>query len=449
METEEFGKLPQTPRERADRTALRILCVALAVLFVLLAGAGGFFIWYYTRDPAERTLSWVKSMVRKHYYQEIPEELLDAAEMEDIFGGDGKEGLLDRYSAYYTAEELKAQLETQAGHQTGTGLSFLQSSDGLQIYRVAGNSPAEHCGLTAGLYLLGYGEDESADTVYTDFNTFSTFVGAQADEEIFYLRAGEEPADEGEVYAVCKAAYTQSYVFYDDAEESYRYTGDRTEGLGISDSELTFLPADAAYIRIDSFAGDAARQLRGLLEVFASKGKTGLILDLRNNGGGQLDVLAEIASMLCKNAEGSFPVVNIEYRSGAESYSAARSDYYEYFTAETEITVLANYNTASASEALIGAMLDYGSIGYEDIFLAEIDGTAHTYGKGIMQTTYTNLLTGEGIKLTTAAICWPVSGNCIQDRGILPADGAIALPCDGALDKGHKMLRAAAEDFFG
>ena len=174
------------------------------------------------------------------------------------------------------------------------------------------------------------------------------------------------------------------------------------------------------------------------------------MLDLRNNGGGRVDILTEIAAFLCKDAAGSFPVLTVEYKDGKEEiYRAPKSAYSDYFTDQTEIAVLANCNTASASEALAGAMLDYGTIGYEDVYLAEIGSVARTYGKGIMQTTYTNILTGEGVKLTTAVIRWPVSGNCIHGRGILPADGAVALPCDGYLDGGNAMFRAAVAAHFG
>ena len=432
------------PPIRRRKIPLRVLCILLAILLALLVAAGIYLLWYYTRDPAERTLSWVKSMVRDYYYREIPEDVLQAAGMEELFGTDEKEGLLDRYSAYYTAEQLKAQVSSQKGHQSGTGLTFLSAAEGMQIYRVDGNSPAEKGGLTAGLYLLGYGEDEEADTPFTDFETFAGFVSGQADEEVFYLRAGEAPDAEGEAYAVYKSVYTQNYVFYADDGECLRYTGEEAEEREVYGAGMSFLPADAAYIRLDSFEGDAAEQMRGMLETFAAKGKTDLLLDLRNNGGGQLDILTEIASMLCKSAEGAFAVTEIEYRNESLSYRASRSDYRKYFSDESRIVVLANRNTASASEALLGAMLDYGTVGYDDVCLAEIDGVARTYGKGIMQTTYTNILTGEGIKLTTALIRWPQSGNCIQGRGILPADGATAIACDGDLDNGGGMLRAAA-----
>ena len=80
----------------------------------------------------------------------------------------------------------------------------------------------------------------------------------------------------------------------------------------------------------------------------------------------------------------------------------------------------ANGNSASASEALLGAMYSYGTLSYADVYLTKLgDAAARTYGKGIMQTTYTS---GNGaLKLTTAQIYWP-NGTCIHDRGVTEED---------------------------
>ena len=86
--------------------------------------------------------------------------------------------------------------------------------------------------------------------------------------------------------------------------------------------------------------------------------------------------------------------------------------------------MLADEDSASASECLIGCMLDYGAIGYADICLTEYGGRAKTFGKGIMQTTYlVNVFQRDAIKLTTAKILWPLTKNCIHGRGVLAADG--------------------------
>ncbi|MBP3434175.1 MAG: hypothetical protein J6K50_02765, partial [Clostridia bacterium] len=74
-------------------------------------------------------------------------------------------------------------------------------------------------------------------------------------------------------------------------------------------------------------------------------------------------------------------------------------------------------------------------------------GVAKTYGKGIMQTTYPlKLINADAVKLTTAKIYWPVSGNCIHGRGILPEDGALTVAEDTARDG---EIAAAVAKLFG
>ena len=81
-------------------------------------------------------------------------------------------------------------------------------------------------------------------------------------------------------------------------------------------------------------------------------------------------------------------------------------------------------------------MVDYGAVSYQDIWLAERNGEARTFGKGIMQTTY-SLLSGNGdaVKLTTARICWPLSKKCIHGVGVLPSDGAKTVAEDADVEK--------------
>ena len=135
--------------------------------------------------------------------------------------------------------------------------------------------------------------------------------------------------------------------------------------------------------------------------------------------------MQSISKYFCKNAKEKTPVVAVaDFGEKRTSYKATGNCYYDYFTNESRICVLADRYSASASECLIGCMIDYGAISYADICLAERGGVAKTYGKGIMQeTTLVNLFRQDAITLTTAEIRWPVSDNSIHGRGVLPEDG--------------------------
>ena len=127
--------------------------------------------------------------------------------------------------------------------------------------------------------------------------------------------------------------------------------------------------------------------------------------------------------------------------------------------AGTEIYLLANSGTASASEALAGAMVCYGALEYKNIFLSQYSEeytdwlsatgqelkTARTYGKGIMQSTFVNDIPGEALKLTTAKIFWPDEKTCIHDKGITVADGATAVYAEWQHTKDDAELKRVVE----
>ena len=158
-----------------------------------------------------------------------------------------------------------------------------------------------------------------------------------------------------------------------------------------------------------------------------SRGKTKLILDLRDNGGGLITVLLDIASYLINdNGAAGLKVLGVKEKNNTTAFFTAENR----FTATlTDISVIANDGTASASECLIGALIAYGNaerngarFDYDRLILTRKHETRDiycTFGKGIMQTTY-GLRTGGALTLTTAYIYWPEPFNdvCIHDKGI-------------------------------
>ena len=158
-------------------------------------------------------------------------------------------------------------------------------------------------------------------------------------------------------------------------------------------------------------------------------GKRKLILDLRGNGGGYVDICQSVAKFFVPAPENSFSLIaTAEYKkdpktdkSKTEIFKSSAIEFgtYNY----TKIIVLADENTASASEMLIGAMLSYDTQDKIEVVLApskDDDGQTvyKSYGKGIMQTTYVNTFGGGALKLTTAKLVWPDGKTCIHGVGI-------------------------------
>ena len=174
-----------------------------------------------------------------------------------------------------------------------------------------------------------------------------------------------------------------------------------------------------------------------------SKNKTKLILDVRNNGGGYMDVLEAFAGGLINgNGATRLPLAYSKNNKGVFSeYKTTRSF---YNTDIVKISVIANERSASATECLIGAMLYYGGVFSADNLVIENDSVtedeARTFGKGIMQTTFT-LTNGGAVKLTTAVIYQPDKTTCIHGTGIrVSGANALVKSDNNALSRALEIL---------
>ena len=381
----------------------------------------GFFIDRLTWDQELRELARIKERMQKSYYEEITDE-----EFYDVVFAAVNDQLLDDYSWYMTPSEYAQSQEEAKGQQSGLGLVFnTKTSDGqdqMLVSRVCGNSPAEAAGIMAGDKVVGFGDSETQITDSVVFDEFSDYILDKNTGEKFYVKLQKVNGGTA-IVQVSRENYVENYVFYRTNTESYSFTGEKASELTQGSNALSALANDTAYIRLTAFNGSAALEFQSAMNLFKRQEKTNLVLDLRGNGGGFLHIMQDIAGYFCKNATERKPVVAIaDYGEKTTPFKAYGNYYYDYFKTESRICVLADNGSASASECLLGSMLDHGAIAYGDICLSERGGVAKTYGKGIMQTTYPFLTSGGAVKLTTAKILWP-KGNCIHGVGILPANG--------------------------
>ena len=185
-----------------------------------------------------------------------------------------------------------------------------------------------------------------------------------------------------------------------------------------------------AYVQVTTF--NQASTLPQLAQAFASLNKKGyraLILDLRDNPGGDLETAVDVASYFVPPG----PVVRIVNRSGAEAVlQLHRSQKY----LQAPLVVLVNGGSASASEIVAGAIKDTGS--------GTLVGT-RTFGKGVVQTVF-NLSGQVGVKLTTDKYLTP-KGIDINKKGIDPdivVDQPASAKTDLQLEKAVQVI--AGED---
>lgn len=418
------GQNPQNNPKKGKKIGAVLLAVGIGVGCF----CAGFGVYPLLMDSEIRSLLKIKNIIQEKYYWEITDEEFYSALFAAV-----NEDVLDDYSAYMTEEEFSANQTEAAGTRTGIGVTFqVVSEDDAQstfLYFVCGNSPAEKAGLQRGDEIVAVGLQESDMIALTSYQQLKTFLESQSQGAPFYLtysRGGTE-----QTVQLSREVFEENYVYYRTGSNSYAFGGQDATELEETQQPLTGLPEDTAYIRLTKFNGKASAQFSSAMTLFQSQNMKHLVLDLRGNGGGYMNILSGISSYFCKTATDSDPLVaSAKYKDGTEyGFYATRNLYHEYFSADSRIYLLADADSASASECLIGCMIDYGALQPTDICLVEKDGTAKTYGKGIMQTTYTfGLGVTDAIRLTTAQIEWPLSSRCIHGIGLTGADGCKSTP---------------------
>ncbi len=344
---EDSGKEARFHKKKSVKIVSRVLAATIA-----LTGAffGGFFVHKATLPDGIDSLLWAKKRIQSDYYTDISdEEFFDAV----FFGVNS---LLDDYSGYMTEEEYAAAQKKSAGSYSGLGLYFSSKdengNDRMLVVRVAGGSPAEEAGID-----------------------FSEFLSPLSAGEKFFVKELRYPygADDARIMEVYKSEFTENYVFYRSSSSAYVYLGKNAEETE-KGRAISALPEDTAYIRLAQFNGNAAKEFDEAMKRFKADGKKRLILDLRENGGGDMEILCSIASYFCKGTNEKRPVVaKAVYKNGdVREFKAPANRYEDYFGADSKAYVLADSGSASASECLIGCMKDYGATDYDFLRLTKI-----------------------------------------------------------------------------
>lgn len=391
---------------------------------------------------------WFVKTIKEHYYYTLPDEAFDGDDFKKIAAD-----YLDAYSAYYTAEEYINVLLSNAGSKSGIGISTsFVAGKGIYVSSVVGNSPAYLSGMIAGEWLVS-GSAGGEEVTFTSSKDFTNLVNSAGDGVNISFTSAD-----GNTYTCAKSEYTATYAYMASKDNAWVF-GDTVTGDSITTKHISYLPENTAYIRLSQFYGEAAEEFSQLINDFNAEGFTSLILDLRSNGGGYVSVMQRIAYTFSGSTKKTAMLARDKYGNEADYRCVKVNSSAAVLSPETEVYVLANSSTASASEALIGAMLCYGSLEKQNIFLSDYSEeylnwlesigqerkTARTYGKGIMQSTFVNDSTKEALKLTTAQIYWPDESTCIHDKGITVAEKCTPVYAEWPHTKADKELQRVVE----
>lgn len=331
--------------------------------------------------PRQQVKRFVNAIsVIKHYYiKDVPDNKLFSNAIKGMVSN------LDPHSAFLDQEALKELQTAVSGKFVGIGVELTTDGGALKVISPLDGMPAQRAGIKANdLIIKVNGKLVQNMTLREAVNNIKGEKGTKV--VLTVLRKGEKkPLTFTVVRDTIKLETVKSKVL----ENGY------------------------GYIRITFFQGPVDRALRNQINKLISKsgGKLkGLVLDLRNNPGGLLDVSAKVAdTFLDSNRLKKYndTIVYTKGRiKGSDMRLKARAG---DMIPGVPLIVLINGGSASASEIVTGALQDYKR--------AVVMGT-RSFGKGSVQTV---LPIGDdsAIKLTTALYYTP-AGRVIQAEGIQP-----------------------------
>lgn len=304
------------------------------------------------------------SEIVDNFYEDVDEDKIIDAALEGML-----EYLEDNYSIFLDKNESSDLTESLDGAYEGIGIVAI----GNVVYNVYEGSPAEKAGILV--------EDEIIEINGTkisleNYEKITELLYKDKENKIIVLRDGKEYKFSIEVSKVKVPSVSTNIIVSEDKKQNI------------------------GYLALTTFSAHSYEEFQTELLELEKDGIDSLILDLRDNTGGYLNVVSDISELFLEKGSVIYSLKNKDEK---KVYKDKTKDSRKY-----KIVVLVNANTASASEILAGALHDsYG---------AQIVGKT-TYGKGKVQTVkqYDDSI----VKYTSAEWLRP-NGECVDEIGIKP-----------------------------
>ena len=314
-------------------------------------------------------MSLVKTKLENTYLRDMNEDDMIEGAIKGYVSGVG-----DKYTQYLTKEDMQDLMEATTGNYVGIGVYMVTSTEvnGVVIVGVIEDSPAEQAGIQVGDVIT------KVDDV--------DYIGKKS-EDVSNAIKGQEGTN------------VKVTVMRDSKEIDFNIT---RKSIKVKTVESDVIENNIGYIKISSFDVGTGNEFKENYNKIKNQNIKGLIIDLRNNGGG---VVAEALSIADTMVEKGKVLLITTDKDGKEKIDKAS----ENPIIDVPVVILVNENTASASEILSGTLRD--DCGYKII------GT-NTYGKGVIQSIFT-FKDGTGIKVTTNEYFSP-NHNVINEVGIKP-----------------------------
>ncbi len=312
----------------------------------------------------------VDELYRQHYVGTLDDQTLADMVIEGYLAGTG-----DVYAYYFSEEEYEEHTASSNSSLVGIGViaTYDESAGGLELVVIMPDSPADRAGLLPGDVIVQVADDRIMEIGYVE--ALSRIKGEEGTDVRITVRRGGTETE----HTLTREKVTELSVMY------HAYEKDPTVGI----------------VRITSFAAKTPEQFFEAVDALRAGGAQRLVVDLRNNTGGNLTAICNILDYLLPDG----PIVHLTDKDGnvLQTISSSAS------SLDMPMAVLTNGSTASAAELFASAMKDYKR--------ATIVGTV-TYGKGTALQEF-KLNDGSAVMISTMLYNPPFSEN-FEGKGVEP-----------------------------
>ena len=376
----------------------RFRTAAVASLLVIPIVAGGFLL----HEPPVRAnsllLEQVMSLVRNQYVDTV----VAGSVYEKAARGLVRE-LNDPYSELLSPKASEDFNRTTGGRYGGTGMLVGEQSAGVFVVdRVFPNTPAEDGGVREGDRIISVDNNSTSTLALGKVSELLRGV-AGTKVTVVYTRPGvSEPI---------KLQFTRRVVHL----PAVAYTGMFGDHVG--------------YIPLQTFNENAAEEVQAAVDKLTKEGAKGIVLDMRDNGGGIVEQALETSSLFLKEGQ---EIASVRSRSG--SPEALRSSG-KHLSNDIPLVVLVDGGSASATEIVAGALQDHDR--------ALVIGT-NSFGKGLVQSVY-RLNGGYQLKITTGKWFTPSGRSIHRERKLMPNGSFVEIHPDSIkTDEERPMFKSDA-----
>ena len=364
----------------------------VAALLLIPIVAGGFLLQEPPNRANARLFEQVLTLVSRQYVDTLQNSELLARAARGLV----KE-LQDPYTELFSPKESEEFGRSTGGRYGGTGMLLEEEEDKIvTVQRVFPNTPADDAGVLDGDRIMAIGDTSANGWGLSKVS--DRLRGTPGSKVVVtFSRLG--------VPSPIRLTFTRREVHVPAVPFSTAFNG-------------------IGYIPLQTFNENATEEVHAAVQSLVAGGAKGLVLDLRDNGGGIVEQALAISTLFLNEGQ---DIVSVRGRGIPDEVSRASGP---RAATGVPLVVLTNGGSASASEIVAGALQDHDR--------ALVLGTT-TYGKGLVQSLY-SLDGGYSLKLTTGKWFTP-SGRSINRERRITEDGRVL---EGRLEDG-KIIEGAPD----